>query len=445
MTKETWARVLRIAVIAVAGLVVALFWAYSAVFSTLKGEMTLWSMHKLGLSASAADILAWVLALVLTPLALKWLFRAMTGQLAPLERLQMVGAAALVVLLLAWARTDWMFDSEGRSLLYLCDGLVSGGMPRIQVLEVDSVTGKRCGRLDAESARTVYAMRQGVSPEPIEIATTQQLDELELFDGRNGSPLVYEGVAPPASALPRRLYRNPGFDPHAPQLLKPLSRETKTQLRAALDGAERRAREAAAASAKEQEKRRKQSDSRERALVIGAARRAMKSLDLAAVEQAGLPATLAAASSPQAGHQVGRRIERTVDLGVPSRQWPEFFSLDTEARTGQRSTAYFLVRNRAASLPASVIHDVTLDTGSLPATSIAKPAFFAALDLPSILLGGNVDSLRAIAFPPGIDSFYFVDIVDSCDECAPKWVTVRWLEVELPARRLIFRIERKYL
>lgn len=432
-------RALRVVGISLTLLLVLLALAYSEIFGAIKGEVSLWASYTLGVPAGMSDTLAWFLAVIATPAVVTLVGRATFGRLSLHHAVLLAGALVVATAAVGWLRADWMFGPDGRSLVYLCRPLLAGQVPRIQAPAVDPVTGEKCAPVTAETARTVYAMRRGVLPELVHVGTTSELDALALFDAGNGATLLYEGAPAPGSTEVN-VYRGAGFDPNSPTLLRELTPAAKSRLRAALQAREARDNAAADAAALKLEKQRKRAEARIRASAIVAARRALSAVEAdALVQAAASPSESPLTIPPQ------RRVEATSELATPTADWQTFFVRDPEVSPGRIATAYFIVRRMREDIPVSLVHDVTLDVASTPLVDIARPMLFLAIDFPALVLARNVDSLSAIAFPPGLSAVYFIDILDACLSCQPRWVDARWVHVELPARKVTISTERKYL
>lgn len=436
------ARLLRIGAIAAVVLVAALVSAYSAIFGVVKDEVGLMASFYLGMDAQIADVAGWVFGLVAAAICLPLALRLALGTLPALQSVVLLLAAAALLGAIGWLRSDWMFGPDGRHVRFLCPPVAAGELPRVNVNAQDRVTGMPCVPVTPGSARTVLAMRKGSVPERVRVGSVADLDALQLFDPRNGMPLVFLGESENGGDMPA-LYRNAGFDPHGPALLRELTADGRRSLRRQMDAAEKHSQAELNAKLRQAADEERRLRDRQRAVSLAAQRRALAAL----LGGEGMRPSPDALGAPlfqrELPDRAERQIEAHLDLGVAQRDWQSYFWRDPAADGGRRVRSYLLARSAQVGLDRGVLSDLTLDGTPVPLAALAKPMLFAEIDWVGVLKHGKPDSLRHIAFPPGIEAVTVIDLLDACATCSPRWVLVRWLEIDVESRRVLVRSERK--
>lgn len=437
-------RALRVAVIVGLLFAIALAWLYGTLFSTIKAEVSLAVSVLFGIDADLAQSLGLLVALVAAPVCVTLGLRLLVGGLPWGALVGLLVAGTLLAAAVGWLRADWMFSPDGQHARFLCPPVVADAMPRVQNESHDRVTGLACTALSPRTAPVVVALRKGVLPQRLKVETIEQLDALQLFDRRNGMPLVYAGVPDNASGLPA-LYLGAGFDPHAPRLLEPFGVGDRTRIRNALLERERRARAESVAAEQHALAVRRKEQAEVLRRVAAAEARALATLRAgpdAIPSLAYVQAPLFPRELPLEGP---RRSEGVVALPPSDQPWTRFFTHDPEAGDGGLRTAYLVVRRGGNTFPATWLPDLTLDDASLPLASLARPELYASVDFVALLREGRPETLASLNLPPRLGALVIVDVIEVCDHCARPTVMLRWLRLEAATRRVSVQVERKQL
>jgi len=228
------------------GVAAASAFAYIELFGTIKGLVTVAGAQHGILTPDLVRLVGGVVALLTTGPLLVMFAKALIGKFPTKEVVALSIAAGICGGAYIFYTADWLFDSSGKPLWFVCRSAVPGDLPRLQRTEVDHLLGGKCISIDRETAPVVLALRRGFEPKAINLTTTTELDNLKLFD--RGAPVVFVGASITPDGPPR-LFSGPGFDDRSPGLLAPATKDALKSVRTMLAAAEETARARAAREA----------------------------------------------------------------------------------------------------------------------------------------------------------------------------------------------------